>query len=148
MQTLQFSIDINATPTHVWKCLWQKDHYTNWTSAFCQGSYYETNGLEEGNVIRFLTPEGHGMFSIIHQLIPDQFMAFKHMGNIADFKDEPLDDDTKKWTGAIESYEVIAKDELVTVNVKVDTVDEYINHMNESFPRALEKLKILAEKSK
>jgi uncharacterized protein YndB with AHSA1/START domain len=90
MNTLQFEIQINAAPTLVWKYLWELENYQSWTSVFCPGSYYETSEFKEGNRIRLLTPEGHGMFSVLEKIDVNKFLAFKHLGDIIDFKENTI----------------------------------------------------------
>jgi hypothetical protein len=137
MKTLQFEIQINASPVIVWDCLWKLENYKLWTSVFCDGSYYETTDFKEGNRIHLITPEGHGMFSIIQKLEPNKFLSFKHLGEILDFKEQ----ENKSWENAIESYELIEKDKGTNLKVAVDTLEKYIPFMEETFPKALSALK-------
>jgi uncharacterized protein YndB with AHSA1/START domain len=142
MKTLQFEIQINASPVIVWDCLWKLENYKLWTSVFCDGSYYETTDFKEGNRIHLITPEGHGMFSIIQKLEPNKFLSFKHLGEILDFKEQ----ENKSWENAIESYELIEKDKGTNLKVAVDTLEKYIPFMEETFPKALSALKNLSKK--
>jgi uncharacterized protein YndB with AHSA1/START domain len=137
MKTLQFEIQINASPVIVWDCLWKIENYKLWTTVFCDGSYYETTDFKEGNRIHLITPEGHGMFSIIQKLEPNKFLSFKHLGEILDFKEQ----ENKSWENAIESYELIEKDKGTNLKVAVDTLEKYIPFMEETFPKALSALK-------
>ena len=69
MQTINFSVTINASSKKVWQVLWSDPTYRQWTSAFQDGSY-AISDWKKGSKIKFLTPEGSGMFSIIDELIP------------------------------------------------------------------------------
>ena len=147
MKTLYFSIDINAEPEKVWKNLWESESYKKWSSVFCQGSYFEIDEFKIGNKIHFLTPEGEGMYSVIEDLIENKYLAFKHLGAIKNFKELPLDDpSTTEWSNAIESYVLIAQDGGTHLKINAQTADEYIDFMNETFPKALKVLKQLVEK--
>lgn len=142
MKTLQFEIQIDASPLIVWDRLWKLENYKLWTSVFCDGSYYETTDFKEGNRIHLLTPEGHGMFSIIEKLVPNKFLSFKHLGEILDFKELV----NKSWGNAIESYELTDNEKGTNLKVAVDTLEKYIPFMEETFPKALSALKNLSEK--
>ncbi len=141
MKTLQFEIQINAAPTLVWKYLWELENYQSWTSVFCPGSYYETSEFKEGNRIRLLTPEGHGMFSVLEKIDVNKFLAFKHLGDIIDFKEQEI----ANWENAIESYELTENENGTLLKVFVDTLEKYIPFMEETFPKALLKLKEITE---
>jgi uncharacterized protein YndB with AHSA1/START domain len=142
MKTLQFEIQIDASPVIVWDCLWKLENYKLWTSVFCDGSYYETTDFKEGNRIHLLTPEGHGMFSIIEKLEPNKFLSFRHLGDILDFKEL----ENKSWENALESYELTKNDKGTYLKVTVDTLEKYIPFMEQTFPKALSVLKNLSEK--
>ncbi|MDT8347465.1 MAG: SRPBCC domain-containing protein, partial [Flavobacteriaceae bacterium] len=104
MKTLHFKISIQASPEKVWVALWDKENYQRWSSAFCAGSYYKAEHLSLGSKIHFLTPEGHGMFSIVDAVEEFKLMQFKHLGELQDFKELPINEETAAWTGALERY--------------------------------------------
>lgn len=141
MQTLTYQILINASPNLVWEGLWKEENYRNWTSVFSEGSHYKTETLQKGSKIHFLNPDGHGMYSVINELIPNEFMEFKHLGIIKDFVEQPLSDEPMQWANSIENYSLKSENEHTLLTVHVDMVDEYVDYMNEKFPLALQKLK-------
>lgn len=145
MQTLLFSTQIAASPEQVWKSLWESENYQAWTSVFCEGSHYKTDSFTEGSRIHLLAPNGEGMYSILDKIIENQFLAFRHLGVMKDFEEVPPNDETQAWENAIESYELKAEHNGTGLYVRVDTLPEYVNHMNQTFPRALAKLKEMAE---
>ncbi len=143
MKTLHFEIDINASQEKVWKSIWDLENYKVWTKPFGEGSYYTAENFSEGNKIHFLAPGGYGMYSIIEKLDEPQFIAIKHLGEIKDFEEQPLED--QGWSNAIESYELKSIGEGTKLIVNVDTVEQYVDSMNKTFPLALNELKKLAE---
>jgi hypothetical protein len=145
MKTLEYTIEVQTTAGRLWNCLWESENYQAWTSVFCEGSHYLTDAFAEGNKIHLLTPGGEGMYSILDKIIENNFLAFRHLGEMKNFEEQPIDEAVQGWTNAIESYEIIEREGGVELLVKVDTVDEYVDHMNKSFPQALQKLKQLAE---
>lgn len=139
MTTLNFSIKINAPKERVWDKLWSDAGYRQWTSAFAQGSYAESD-WEEGSPIKFLGPNGEGMFAIIEKKVPLQEMTFKHLGEIKDGKEEPKD-----WAGARESYFLREVNGLTELDVSLDTTEDFQNYFKETFPKALQVVKQISE---
>ncbi|AHE68160.1 hypothetical protein Loa_02623 [Legionella oakridgensis ATCC 33761 = DSM 21215] len=67
METLHFSININASKEKVWKILWGDKTFTDWTSVFAEGSYAVSDWME-GSRIQFIDPKSnHGMSSVIEK---------------------------------------------------------------------------------
>ncbi len=145
MVTLTFSINISATPEKVWKSLWEQENYKKWTAAFNPGSYYKAEKFAEGERIHFLC-EGNGMYSQIEVLTVNQHLAFRHIGNILNFEEQPVDTKTAEWTGSKESYTLIPKDNGTELKVSLDTDGDYEEFMNRVFTQALQLVKEIAEK--
>jgi hypothetical protein len=144
METLSFSIDIAAPKEKVWEALWNDSNYRKWTSVFSEGSYAETD-WKEGSKALFLTPKGDGMYSTIAKNTLYEAMHFKHLGVIKDGKEQPLDEDTKKWSGSMEKYTLKADGDKTKVIVDLDATGEFANYFNEVFPKALQKVKEISE---
>lgn len=144
METLEFTVQIKANPDKVWKVLWEDETYKKWTSVFCEGSY-TVSDWNEGDKIHFMSPNGEGMNSIIEKKIPNEYMAFKHIGEIKDFKEQPLDEETKKWSGAMETYRLIPNGEFTDLVAKVDAGEKFVDYFKDVFPKGLEVVKQLSE---
>lgn len=144
MQKKTFSIDINAPKEKVWHSLWDDENYQNWTAAFCEGSY-TISDWNEGSKIFFLGPGGGGMTSKIDIKKPFDVMSFKHYGEVKDFKELPETEITKAWSGSEERYDLTEADGFTTVTVNVDIVASHEEFFNAAFPKALQKLKEIAE---
>lgn len=145
MERLEFTIRIKATVEKVWSVLWDDKTYREWTGAFCEGSY-AVSDWNEGDKIHFMAPNGEGMNSIIETKIPNEYMAFKHIGEIKDFEELPLNDETKKWSGYMEIYKLTPDGEFVILTSMVDVIEKHIDYFKDAFPKGLEKVKELAEK--
>jgi hypothetical protein len=145
MKTLTYKINISATPEKVWQSLWQLENYKIWTNPFCEGSYYKTDSFTEGNKIHLLTPSGEGMYSILDRIDENHFMAFKHLGDIKNFEEMPLTNESGNWSGAMETYTLNKTDSGTELIVNVDTLEKYIDFMNTTFPVALNELKRISE---
>lgn len=143
MTTLTYSIEINASPEKIWQTLWDQENYKVWTNVFSQGSYYKISDFKEGNTIHFLTPRGDGMYSLINKLEYPDYISFQHLGEIVNFEELPNHD--PEWGELYEIYELHPEGQKTTLIVKVDTLTEYAESMNKTFPLALQKAKEVAE---
>jgi uncharacterized protein YndB with AHSA1/START domain len=146
MNKLQFSIDIKAPKEDVWKTLWTDSTYRKWTGAFNTGSHAESD-WKEGSKILFLDSNDNGMSSVIDKMVPNEFMSFKHMGEVKNKKEVPNDEKSKLWSGAKENYTLKQKGEITTLSVDMDVTEEYDQMFRDIFPKALQQVKEISEKS-
>lgn len=142
---LHFSIDIKADCSKIWTTLWNDNSYREWISAFYPGSYFMANDWKKGSKILFLGPDESGIYSSIEKHIPNKIIQFKHIGNVLNGKEQPIDDKTKTWSGATEIYKIIEEKNHNTLAVEIDVLDEHLDYMTKTFPKALEKMKSLSE---
>ena len=146
MRQLQFNIEIKANTKTVWYALWDYDKYPRWTCEFCEGSYAESkSNWKKGTKIHFLETYGSGVYSIIEEKIDYQEMSFRHIGEIKNFKEQPLDTKTELWSGCIEKYILQENNGITTLSVFIDTLDEFASFFEEKMPKALLKVKQLSE---
>src|SRR5688572_4142348 len=117
LKKANFSTTINASKERVWNALWDNENYKKWTSAFSEGSSAVTD-WNEGSKIHFLDGKGMGMYSIIHKKVPGEIMSFKHIGEIKDGVEQPLDEKTEAWSGGLETYTLNEADGKTTVHVE------------------------------
>ena len=138
---LEFSIDIKADKTTIWKALWDENYYRDWAGVFFEGSYYVADSLKQGNKVMFLAPDLSGIYSNIEIHIPNEIIQFKHIGNVVNGKEQPIDNETKKWSGTTERYSLSECTETITLAVKIDVLDEHLEFMSTKLPGALERIK-------
>ena len=138
---LKFSIDIKAEKTTIWKALWNDSSYREWASVFFEGSYAVSDNWKEGSKVHFLAPDQSGIYSIIEKHIPNNIIQFKHIGNVVEGKEQPIDDETKKWSGATETYTLTEGENTNTIEVEIDILNEHLEFMTKTFPQALKKIK-------
>ena len=144
MEKLHFTQSINAPKEKVWSTLWDDATYRQWTSAFSPSSYAESD-WNEGSKILFLGDNRSGMVSKIETKRLNEFMSFKHLGEVKNGVEDTESEAIKAWAGAFENYtlnEVGGKTELV---VDIDVNEEYKDMFMGMFPKALEQVKLLAE---
>lgn len=144
MKKISFSIDINAPKEKVWYSLWDDENYENWTSAFCEGSF-TISDWNEGSKIYFVAPNGGGMSSKISIKKPFDIMSFSHIGEVKEFKEMPQTDETKSWSGSEERYDLTESNGVTTLKATIDVVEKFADYFNDAFPKALKKVKEIAE---
>lgn len=143
MKKLQFEININAHAAKVWQVLWSNSTYGKWTLPFCEGSY-AVSDWKEGSSIQFLNPGGNGMNSIIETCRPKEYMAFKHIAEVKNFAEQPVDP-TSEWGGSMETYSLKEENGITTLTATVDAVEPFLDFFNTAFPKSMNILKELSE---
>jgi len=146
MKTLHFSIEIKAPREKVWKTLWEDATYRQWTAVFYESSH-AVSDWEEGSKILFLSADGNGMHSMIDKKIPNKQMTFRHLGIVKDGVEQPDDEKTGEWKDALESYFLTENNGVTELKAELNTVEAYEQYFKDTFPKALEKVKHLAEHS-
>jgi uncharacterized protein YndB with AHSA1/START domain len=146
MQTLTFKTRINASPEKIWKVLWEDATYRKWTNVFSEGSH-AVSDWKEGSRVLFLGPDGGGMFSEIAKLVPNEYIAFRHLGMMKDGKEEPETEETKSWAGAMETYTLKSDGSSTELTATVDIVEQHADHFQDAFPKGLNIVKELSEQA-
>ena len=144
MKRLQFTTTIAAPVDTVWRLMLAPDSYSDWTSAFSEGSRYE-GSWEQGAKIRFLGPSGDGMLSEIAENRRHQFISIRHLGFLADGVEDTTSDAVRAWAPAYENYTFTAVPEGTRLDIELDIPPEWAEHMGEAWPNALALLKAASE---
>lgn len=144
LKRLQWSVDIAAPASRVYHVLVGPESYTQWTSAFGEGLYFE-GSWQKGQRMRFLTSEGHGVVSEIAENRPNEFLSVRHIGYIDDDGVEDTSSEAiRAWAPAYENYIFTATPQGTRLTVEQDMTDDF-ESMPEAWPKALGKLKALCE---
>lgn len=143
-QMLHFSISIHAPKEKVWHTMLDDKTYRKWTTVFSEGSLYK-GSWEKGSKIQFLDPKGSGMFSRIEENKPYEFISIEHLGFIKDGKEDLKSEGAKAMAGAHENYTFKEKGGITDLSIDADTPEEYKEMFEDMWPKALSKLKELAE---
>lgn len=150
MEKISFSTNINASKEKVWDALWEDANYRNWTTAFYEGSYAQTDNWKVGTKVLFLGPDGSGgsggMVSKVAANRPNEFMSFEHLGEVKNGVEDTTSDKVKVWAGAMENYTLTEAGGKTTVAVELDIDAAYKDYFVKTWPVALQRLKDLAEK--
>ena len=143
MKEIQFSIEIEAPKESVWAALWEDKSFRDWANIIDEGTYMK-GVMEEGNEIQYISSvNGYGVTSLIEKMDPNEFLLLRHS---ADTKESGQQEREKEWTGGTESYSLTEKNGVTTLIVKTDVPQEQEETFNIRLPRALERIKTLAEK--
>ena len=161
MKKLQFKVNINAPVTRVYDLMLgisNKSTYEQWTSLFNPTSTYE-GSWGKGNKILFVgvdkKGEKGGMVSRIVENIPNRFVSIQHYGLVKADKEITEGPEVEKWADGFENYTFEENNArpadpvgrgTTTVTVDLDTTEDFLDYMNETYPKALDKLKELCEK--
>lgn len=149
MQKLQFSIVINAPGEKVWDTMLNDDTYREWTSVFSPGSHY-VGDWNHGSKILFLGPNGEGnlsgMVSRIKESRIQEYVSIEHLGIVQNGKEDTSSEAAKEWAGVLENYTFKNLDGKTELIIDIESPDEFKVMFEESWPKALQRLKELAEK--
>lgn len=145
MKKLHFNILIEASPAKVWKVLWDKQLYMEWTKVFAEGSRAETD-WQEGSKILFLDGNGQGMVSRVAKSIPERFMSIEHLGFYDNGKEDLESEKVKDWAGVLENYTLDPTEKGTKLSIEMDTNEEYKEYFEETWPEALKIVKELSER--
>ncbi|WP_421898041.1 SRPBCC domain-containing protein [Marinoscillum sp.] len=152
MKKIQFKEDMKASAQKVYSTMLGLDNietYNQWTSEFNPTSTYE-GSWEKGSKIYFIGTDENGkkggMIAEIADNIPSQFISIRHYGILDGEKEITEGADVEKWAGGLENYTFHESDGTTTVTVEVDVTEDYLDDFSAMWPKALNKLKELAEK--
>jgi uncharacterized protein YndB with AHSA1/START domain len=148
MDKLHFSIVIKAPKEKVWNTMLDDKTYRQWTEAFMPGSYYKGD-WSKGSKMLFIGPGENGEGGMVSRIKDNQkykYISIEHLGVVNEGKEDTTSVAVKSWAGALENYTLNEKDGTTEVLVDLDTVEEYKEMFESMWPKALKKLKDLAEK--
>jgi uncharacterized protein YndB with AHSA1/START domain len=147
METQHYSTQINAPVALVWETMLDDATYRQWAGVFSPGSYFEGSWLP-GSEIRFLGSDDDGVGGMVGEIRehrPHEFVSIEYRGQIAGGVEDTTSEDAQKIAGTHENYSFAEADGVTTVSVDIDVAEEWAEDFAEMWPRALAKLKELAE---
>ncbi|MEN9997501.1 MAG: hypothetical protein RI922_491 [Bacteroidota bacterium] len=151
MINIHFKISINAPVNLVFDKmlgLTNKATYEHWTAAFNPTSSYEGN-WGQGQKMLFVgvdeNGEKGGMISRIVAHEPNRFISIQHYGILKGDVELTEGEEVEEWAGGLENYTFEETNGTTTVRVDLDTAEDFLDYMNETYPLALAKLKKMCE---
>lgn len=145
MTNLHYSVQIDAPRENVWDTMLTDATYRDWASVFMPGSYYQGD-WSEGSKMLFLGPgrEGEkegGMAAVVKENRSQEFISLEYHAEIRNGIEVPM------VGNGFENYSLEDKDGGTLVSVELlNLPGEYADMFNDMWPKALERLKELAEK--
>ncbi len=151
MKKIQFNINIDAPVNKVYDYMLgidNKSTYEQWTAMFNPTSTYEGT-WNKGSKILFIGTdekgEKGGMVAEIVENIPNRFVSIRHYGLLKNDKEITEGPEVEKWTNGLENYTFEENNGTTNVTVDLDTIEDFLDYMNQTFPKALDKLKEICE---
>lgn len=151
MKKLQFNIKINAPVNKVYDSMLgisNKSTYQQWTTMFNPTSTFEGT-WGKGDKILFIgvdeKGEKGGMVSRIAENIPNQFVSIQHYGLVKGDTEITDGPDVEKWANGFENYTFEENNGTTNLTVDIDITEDFEDYMNETYPKALERLKEICE---
>lgn len=152
MKKLQYKTNIHAPASKVYDLMLGITNistYEQWTALFNPTSTYEGT-WDKGSKILFVgvdeKGEKGGMVSRIVENIPMQFVSIQHYGLVKADQEITEGPEVEKWANGFENYSFEENNGTTMVTVDLDTTEDFVAYMNESYPKALDKLKEICEK--
>lgn len=149
MEKLKFDIVINANPEKVFKDMLADVTYREWTSEFNASSQFE-GSWEKGSKILFLgiseNGKREGMVATIKENIHNQFISIEHIGLLDGDREITSGAEIEAWAGSHENYIFKPVAEGTHLFIELDSNEEFKGYFEESWPRALAKLKSICER--
>lgn len=151
MDKMHFAITIHASRKKVWDTMLCAESYRAWTDVFMPGSgSHYVGDWNQGSKILFLATGENGLMSGMVSQIKEnrlhEYISIEHLGVVHDGKEDTSGESVKQWAGAHENYTFKEIDGGTELLVDMDTNDEFKEMFQGIWPKALQKLKELAEK--
>ncbi len=149
---LQLNVKINAPVNKVYDSMLgisNKSTYEQWTALFNPTSTYE-GSWNKGSKMLFVGTdekgEKGGMVSEIIDNILNQFISIRHYGLVKANVEITEGPEVEKWANGFENYTFLENNGTTTVTVDLDLTEDFLDYFNETYPKALDKLKEICEK--
>jgi len=148
-ETLHFETTINANVGKVYRIMFDDTGWREWTAEFNPTSHYK-GSWEKGSRILFLGTDHKGkvggMASRIKENIPDKYVSIEHLGMVRGDIEINSEIETDDWSGAMENYTFTENNGRAGLSVELDSNEEFLAYLTDTWPKALSKLKEICER--
>ena len=145
MLTLNYHVEIAATPQRVWSVLTDVELYKRWAQAFSPQSRFDGVG-EEGGDITFFDPDMGGTRAVIDTVQPLHKLEFHHVAIFNPDNRQQLDGDlASKWIGSREIYQIDTLDDRLLLSITIYTHSDFVSMFNHGWEKALPLIKTISE---
>jgi len=148
LEVISFEISINAPAEKVFNLMLGDKTYREWTAEFNPSSYYK-GSWDKGSKILFLGTDKDGktggMVSKVRENIPGKFISIEHLGVLKGDEEITSGAEVEGWAGALENYTFKTNNGNTVVEVDMDSNEDFKSYFEETWPKALSKLKAICE---
>ncbi|PQJ49511.1 2-keto-3-deoxygluconate kinase [Vibrio campbellii] len=145
MLTLNYHVEIAATPQRVWSVLTDVELYKRWAQAFSPQSRFD-GVWEEGGDITFFDPDMGGTRAVIDTVQPLHKLEFHHIAIFNPDNRQQLDGDlASKWIGSRETYQIDTLDDRLLLSITIYTHSDFVSMFNHGWEKALPLIKTISE---
>lgn len=149
MKILEYKVNINSQIKTVYATTIDKKHFSEWTAIFAPHSYFE-GSWEKGGILKYQCPDEEeriqGMINRIKQNIPNEEIFIQPIGIIENGVEIMSGEKVKNLDKTYEIYRFTKIGPKTEVKIIVSALDKHEQYFNETWPKALEKLKAICEK--
>lgn len=147
-EKLRFDININAPVEKVYDKMIGANTYNQWTNEFNPTSTFE-GSWEKGKKIKFLGIDENemkgGMLCKVKENIPNKFISLELEGIVKENEEITTGEEVDKWKGGLENYYFYPNGQQTKVKVITDSNEEFKEYFEQTWPKALQKLKLICE---
>jgi uncharacterized protein YndB with AHSA1/START domain len=148
LELVRFEAAINAPVEKVYTTMLAEKTYQEWTAEFNAGSGYR-GSWDKGAKILFIGTDKDGveggMVSRIKENISNKFLSVEHLGLVQGGKEITAGKQVEGWAGALENYTFTATNGGTRLVVEMDSNTDFKSYFEQTWPKALRKLKEICE---
>jgi len=147
VKKLTYEIKIKSSAKRTWDTLIGKETYEKWVKAFTPGSTFKGE-WKKGEEVKFFDPSMGGTVAKLIECEPCKLIEANHIATLnKDMQMETTGPMTEKWIGTTEVYKLSGEDGFTNLAIEMETHEDFEDMFNSSWPKALENIKELAEKT-
>ena len=142
--TIKKSIEINASSEMVWEVLLDDKYNRLWFAEFSEGTRAQTDWTVGSKAI-FADESKSGLIGKIIANKPSELLSIEYAGQLINNVEDYDSDIAKAIKGGKEVYRLTEVNGKTNLDIECDMGDEMFDMMSESWQKALQKIKQLAE---
>jgi uncharacterized protein YndB with AHSA1/START domain len=147
MKNISYSVDINAPREKVWRIMSTHGPYEEFAGAGWPGATFQGE-WRAGADMKFVSPNQGGTLAKLEEYVPQDHVLAKHIAVLkADGSEDRTSEEAKSWIGTTERYTFSENNGRTTLRVDINTPPNWEKMFNDGWPKALAKLKELAERN-
>ena len=150
-EIMHFETIINSSVEKVYETMLREDSYRVWTAIFNSDSHY-SGSWEKGSRMLFLGTDSKGgssgMVSWIKDNIKNRLLSIEHIGIVKNGKEYLCGKEVEGWKGSLENYTFRSLDNRTLLSIDIDSNHDFKSYFEETWPKALDKLRSVCELEK